>query len=31
MNDSEKSSVQLFLGIQEIAPYIDIHSTLHKK
>ena len=31
MNDSEESSVELFWSIQEIVPYIEIHSTLHKK
>ena len=30
MNDSEKSSVQLFWWIQEIIPHIVIHSTLDK-
>ena len=31
MKDSEQSSVPLFWSIQEIIPYIRIHSTLHKK
>ena len=31
MNDSEKSSFQLFWWIQEIIPHIEIDSTLHKK